>query len=182
MEASRVASKQMAGEKRSNSGSKADKVRAVVGEIVCSAWKHAAAKAGLALRASLNTKDELCHLDLFTQMHHDHKAENPEVYTPAFYEKARQLIKNAVALETTWGLHMIEGGVLGLSPAVMENNPQHLADIVCGRIGIEPIYGVKTLVPWAEQYMTAKNNKRNFFETRVVDYTSGGLDWGDGDE
>lgn len=127
-------------------------------------------------------RDEITHLHLFKHMHFTHKVENPEVYGSRFYSDAEVLLREATELETKWGKYIIRKGVPGLSDLLIDEYCKSRANEVAALIGIEPLYpGVKNPFPWVEQFSDpSKKREKNFFESKVVDYSVGTLDgWED---
>lgn len=126
-------------------------------------------------------RDELSHLELFIHMYHTLQFERPEIFTPAFYAKARRLVMDAVELETSWGKYIIEGGVLGVTDAIITSYIQYLANERVARLGWEPLYpGVKNPVSWVNKFSAVNGVETNFFEGKPTDYQAGGgLEWDD---
>lgn len=140
------------------------------------------AKHGKMLKSADNVKyiqrDEETHLELFFGMYRTLQAENPEIFTPEFYEKAKRIVMNAVELETAWGKHIISGGVLGVTDAIVENYIKHLANERVAKIGWDPIYpGIKNPIPWVNAISKVGGVETNFFEGKITDYQAGGLEW-----
>jgi len=120
-------------------------------------------------------RDEETHLEGFLGMYYTLQQENPEIFTTAFYEKARNLIHASVDLEIAWGQHTIEGGVLGRTNAIVEQRIKHLANVRAESMGWSPLYpGVKNPTPWIEEFSKVNGMNTNFFEGKVMDYQSGG--------
>lgn len=127
-------------------------------------------------------RDEITHLHIFKNMHHTHKIEEPWVYDASFYHDAYAIIQSAVNLEIEWGKYIIRKGVPGLSDVLMEEHIKSLANDRLAMIGMQPLYpGVKTPFGWVEQFSNPdKKREKNFFESKVVDYSVGVLgDWDD---
>ncbi|MPQ56358.1 ribonucleotide-diphosphate reductase subunit beta [Duganella sp. FT27W] len=123
-------------------------------------------------------RDEETHLEFFCRMYETLQQENPEIFTPEFYAAARKLMMAAVELEISWGKHTIEGGVLGLTDAIVELRIKHLANVRAARLGWEPLYpGVKNPTPWVEKFSAVNGSEVNFFEGKPTDYQAGGLEW-----
>lgn len=140
------------------------------------------AKNGKMLRSADQIKyiqrDEETHLEVFIHMWNTLQQERPEIFTPAFYEKAMKLIRDAVALEASWGKYIIEGGVLGVTDAIVDQRIQFLANDRCGRLGLPAPYpGVKNPTPWVEKFSAVNGVETNFFEGKPTDYQAGGLEW-----
>lgn len=124
-------------------------------------------------------RDEETHLEVFIHMWHTLQQERPEIFTPAFYAKVEKLIRAAVELETSWGKYIIEGGVLGVTDAIVDQRIKFLANERVERIGMAPLYpGVKNPTPWVEKFSAVNGVETNFFEGKPTDYQAGGgLEW-----
>lgn len=139
------------------------------------------AKHGKMLKSADNIKyiqrDELTHLDFFVAMYHTLRQENPEIFTEAFFAKARKIVTDAVDLEVAWGKHIISGGVLGVTDAIVTDYIKHLANLRTEKLGWEPLYpGIKNPIPWVDK-ISKIGGETNFFEGKVTDYQAGALDW-----
>lgn len=123
--------------------------------------------------------EEGTHLELFLNMFYTLQREEPEVFTPDLWEDIKQLFKDAVELETAWGCHIISGGVLGMTDAIVGDYIKHLANKRCAKLGMPEIYpGVKNPVEWVEKFSDVNYLEQNFFESKNVVYQVGGaLDW-----
>jgi ribonucleoside-diphosphate reductase beta chain len=125
----------------------------------------------------INRDEGGTHLDLFTEIHHGFRAENPEVYDAEFVRDARQLIRNAVEQEIVWGKYIIDGGFLGLTDAVLEHFVMGRGNKVSEMLGLGKLYdNVQDSAPWFDKF-SVPGAKTNFFERKVTDYQAGGLDW-----
>lgn len=137
------------------------------------------AKRGLMLKSADQIKyiqrDELAHLEFFLHIYHTLRVENPDIFTKAFYDKARAMLIAAVNLETAWGKHSIEGGVMGLTNPIIEQRMKFLANVRVERMGWEPLYpGVTNPAPWVEKFSAVNGVETNFFEGKPTDYQAGG--------
>lgn len=126
-------------------------------------------------------RDELEHLDFFVGMFKTLQVENPEIFTPQFYEKVWRLVMAAVDLEIAWGKHIISGGVLGMTDQIVTDRIRWLANQRMLAMGLEELWpGLKNPTPWAEKISAINGVETNFFEGKPTDYQSGGaLDFED---
>jgi ribonucleoside-diphosphate reductase beta chain len=69
-------------------------------------------------------------------------------------------------------------GVLGMNAAMMEDYLKFIANRRLSQIGLKEEYpGMTNPFPWMSEIMDLKKEK-NFFETRVIEYQTGGaLSW-----
>jgi ribonucleoside-diphosphate reductase beta chain len=97
-------------------------------------------------------------IDLINQI----KLENPHLWTPEFKQEIKGLFMKAVELEYRYAEDTMPRGVLGLNAQI--DLPQQWPNAV------NPF-------PWMSEVLDLKKEK-NFFETRVTEYQSGGaLQW-----
>lgn len=144
------------------------------------------ARRGKMIGSSDNVKliqrDEVTHLNLFLNIRRELRKEHPDLFMGSKGDEVRensiQLIKAAVDLESTWAAHIIEGGVLGLTPEITRQFIENLADQRAVAMGLGAIYGTKNPVPWFDKFSTPNGSDENFFERTVGDYkSSGALVW-----
>lgn len=125
----------------------------------------------------INRDEGETHLDLFTNMHHAFKAENPHLYDEQFRQDALTLIRDAAELEIAWGQYIIQGGFLGLTDAVAEHFVKDLANKRALALNLGVVYpGVQNPVPWFDDFSKPNATRANFFESKVSDYAVG-LEW-----
>jgi len=69
-------------------------------------------------------------------------------------------------------------GVLGLNASMFDEYMKFIANRRCAQIGLKELYpGAENPFPWMSEMMDLKKEK-NFFETRVIEYQTGGaLSW-----
>lgn len=122
-------------------------------------------------------RDETIHLNFGIDLINGIKAENPEAWTPELKEKLQSMIEEAVELEIAYAEDCLPRGILGLNASMFRDYVQHVADRRLERIGLNAHYGSKNPFPWMSETMDL-NKEKNFFETRVTEYQSGGsLSW-----
>lgn len=122
-------------------------------------------------------RDETIHLNFGVDLINGIKAENPEVWTPEFQQEIVDRVKHAVELEIRYAEDALPRGILGLNGDLFRDYVQHIADRRLERIGLEKQYGSPNPFPWMSETMDLSKEK-NFFETRVTEYQTGGtLSW-----
>jgi len=121
-------------------------------------------------------RDESIHLNFGCDVINTIVAENPQVWTPAFKEEITVLIKKAVELEKIYARDACPGGILGINSEQFCDYVEHIADRRLERIGLTKVYDTENPFPWMSQ-ATDLSKEKNFFETRVTEYQTGGLDW-----
>src|SRR5262245_56999234 len=118
-------------------------------------------------------RDETIHLNFGIDLINTIREENPEIWTPEFTAELHELIKEAVELEIAYAQDCLPRGILGLNAGMFREYVQHIADRRLERIGLKAGYGSRNPFPWMSEAIDLGKEK-NFFETRVTEYQSGG--------
>jgi ribonucleoside-diphosphate reductase beta chain len=123
-------------------------------------------------------RDESMHCNFGIDLINQIKLENPHLWTPEFRDEIQTLIKRAVELEYRYAEDTMPRGVLGLNAPMFKEYLRFIANRRCQQIGVEQLYpGVANPFPWMSEMIDLKK-ERNFFETRVIEYQTGGaLTW-----
>ncbi len=122
-------------------------------------------------------RDETVHLAFGTDLINTIVEENPAIWTPEFKQLLVDKIKESVVLEKKYAREALPKGIMGLTPDSIEEYLEHIADRRLERIGLPVQYNTKNPFPWMSEIMDVRKEK-NFFETRVSEYKTGGqLEW-----
>ena len=123
-------------------------------------------------------RDESMHCNFGIDLINQIKLENPRLWTPEFREELRTLFQTAVDLEYAYAEDTMPRGVLGLNAPMFKGYLRYIANRRAQQIGIEALFPVEdNPFPWMSEMIDLKK-ERNFFETRVIEYQSGGaLSW-----
>lgn len=124
-------------------------------------------------------RDEVTHLTLFQNIIKTLQKEKSELFTPQLKEEVYTMFKEAVRLETGWGQYITQGQVLGLTNEILEQYIQYLADERLKAVGFEKIYNVEHPIKWVDDFSSFNDQKTNFFEGTVANYSKGSLDFDD---
>ena len=124
-------------------------------------------------------RDEVTHLLLFQNMINSVRKERPELFTAQLEEIVRGMFRKAVALEASWGSYITQGQILGFTDKIIEQYIQYLADKRLEAVGYKPEYNVKHPIPWVDGYASFNDQRTNFFEGNVVNYSKGSIDFDD---
>ena len=133
---------------------------------------------GVAEQFQYILRDESMHMNFGIDVINQIKIENPHLWTQSFQQEAVQMIREAVELETQYARDTMPRGVLGLNAPMFEEYLQFIANRRCSQIGLAEQYpGAGNPFPWMSEVLDLKKEK-NFFETRVTEYQTGGaLSW-----
>jgi ribonucleoside-diphosphate reductase beta chain len=123
-------------------------------------------------------RDESMHCNFGIDVINQIKLENPHLWTPEFREDIRNLMRKGVELEYHYAEDTMPRGVLGLNAPMFKEYLRFIANRRCVQIGLEPLFrGANNPFPWMSEMIDLKK-ERNFFETRVIEYQTGGaLNW-----
>src|SRR6266404_4658 len=123
-------------------------------------------------------RDESMHCNFGIDLINQIKMENPHLWTPEFRDEIQGLIRKAVELEYRYAEDTMPRGVLGLNAPMFKEYLRYIANRRCQQIGVEQMFpGASNPFPWMSE-MTDLKKERNFFETRVIEYQTGGaLSW-----
>ena len=124
-------------------------------------------------------RDETIHLNFGMDLINTIKIENPEIWTPELKGEIEQMIDQAIDYEVAYAEDCLPDGVLGLNAGQFREYVQYIADRRMERIGLQGKWGAKNPFPWMSETIDLSKEK-NFFETRVTEYTSSAsLVWDD---
>jgi ribonucleoside-diphosphate reductase beta chain len=123
-------------------------------------------------------RDESMHCNFGIDLINQIKLENPHLWTREFREEIRELFKHAVELEYRYAEDTMPRGVLGLNASMFKSYLRFICNRRCQQIGLDPLYpNEENPFPWMSEMIDLKK-ERNFFETRVIEYQTGGaLSW-----
>jgi len=125
-------------------------------------------------------RDESMHMNFGIDVINQIKIENPQLWTPAFQQEMIALIKEGTELEYQYAVDTMPRGILGMNASMMKEYLHFIANRRLAQIGLGELYpGATNPFPWMSEIMDLKKEK-NFFETRVIEYQTGGaLSWDD---
>ncbi len=124
-------------------------------------------------------RDEVTHLLMFQNLINSTKKERPELFTEELENTVRDMFRKAVDLEASWGAYITQGQILGFTDKIIRQYIEYLADQRLEAVGYKPMYNVKHPIPWVDGYASFNDQRTNFFEGNVVNYSKGSLDFDD---
>lgn len=122
-------------------------------------------------------RDESLHLNFGVDLIETIREENPGVWTEEFEAEIEGLIRESVELERRYAREACPEEVLGMGPEQFAEYVEYVADRRLDQLGMEPVYDTDNPFPWMAEQVDL-NKEKNFFETNVAEYQSGGsLEW-----
>ena len=123
-------------------------------------------------------RDESMHCNFGIALINQIKLENPHLWTAEFKAEINALFEQAVELEYRYAEDTMPRGVLGLNASMFKGYLRYIANRRATQIGLDPLFpNEENPFPWMSEMIDLKK-ERNFFETRVIDYQTGGaLAW-----
>jgi len=122
-------------------------------------------------------RDESQHLNFGINLINSIKEEQPELWTPDFQAHIIDLVKRAVVLEYTFATEVFPRGIFGMNAAGFKQYIEHIADRRLESVGLPQQFKVANPFTWMSEAVDL-NKEKNFFETRVTEYKTGGqLSW-----
>ncbi|PLY10986.1 MAG: ribonucleotide-diphosphate reductase subunit beta [Sulfurimonas sp.] len=124
-------------------------------------------------------RDEVTHLVLFQNLINSLKKERHELFTQELKNEVIEMFKQAVALEVAWGKYITGGQILGLTDDIIEQYIKYLADDRLASVGFAKLYNVANPIKWVDDFSKFNDQKTNFFEGTVANYSKGSLSFDD---
>ena len=119
-------------------------------------------------------RDESLHLAFGCDLIKTIRDENPEIWTQEFQDEILDLVRQAVVLEQRYAHDACPEGLLGINADKFSQYVEFVADRRLERLELPKIYGRENPFPWMSQ-ATDLSKEKNFFETRVTEYQTGGV-------
>ena len=129
---------------------------------------------GVAQQFQYILRDESMHMNFGIDVINQIKAENPELWSEQFQSEMIDLIKKGVDLETRYAYDTMPKPILGMNSKLFEEYIKFIANRRFIQIGLPEQYpGATNPFEWMSEIMDLQKDK-NFFETRVTEYKTGG--------
>jgi ribonucleoside-diphosphate reductase beta chain len=119
-------------------------------------------------------RDESVHLAFGRDLINTIVQENPEIWTNDFKQTLVDNIKRSVELEYAYTKDCLPKGILGLNADAVNQYVEYIADRRLESIGLPKHWESANPFPWMSEVIDLRKEK-NFFETRVTEYQSGGM-------
>ena len=133
---------------------------------------------GVAEQFQYILRDECMHLNFGIDVINQIKVENPELWTNEFKQSIVELILEGVEYEKAYAEDTMPCGMLGMNANLFKEYVEFIANRRFAQIGLPEYFpNVLNPFPWMSEILDLKKEK-NFFETRVTEYQTGGaLEW-----
>jgi len=123
---------------------------------------------GLASGTNWVFRDESMHMSFAMEVIETVRSEEPDLFNDELENQIREMLHEAVDCETTFAEDVLSGGVHGLSLRDMRTYLEYVADLRCGMLGMDPLFGSKN--PFSFMELQDVQELTNFFERRVSAY------------
>ena len=133
---------------------------------------------GVAEQFQYILRDESMHMNFGIDVINQIKIENPQLWSGEFQQQMVDLILEGVELEIAYAYDTMPRGILGMNAPVFEDYVRFIANRRLAQIGLPAQFpGAQNPFQWMSETLDLKKEK-NFFETRVTEYQTGGaLSW-----
>ncbi len=124
-------------------------------------------------------RDESMHMNFGIEMIHQIIIEQPTLWTETFQRKISNKIVRAAELEEAYAHELMPNGILGMNASSFQDYTRYIADRRLNALHLPTRFQAKNPFPWMSEAVDLTKSK-NFFETRVTEYQTGGaLEWDD---
>ncbi len=127
-------------------------------------------------------RDEVTHLQLFANIYKEIQKEYPSLFTEKVINNVKDMFYQAYELERKWGEYITEEAILGFSNELIDKFIKYLTNKRLKAIGLEEMFpevGQKNPLSWFDSFSSFNEQKTNFFEGNVTNYSKGSLNFDD---
>jgi len=122
---------------------------------------------GLSFSNELISRDEGLHCDFAVHLHNEH------LINQVPKDRIKEIITSALSIEKEFILESLPVDLIGMNSNLMSQYLEYVADRLLIDLKCEPIFNSKN--PFDFMVNIALENKTNFFEKRVGDYSKSGV-------
>ncbi|ELD6875066.1 ribonucleotide-diphosphate reductase subunit beta [Campylobacter coli] len=124
-------------------------------------------------------RDEITHLLLFQNMINSVRKERPDLFNENNINKIYDMFKKAGDLEIKWGKYITQNQIMGFTDDIIEEYIHYLVDQRLVAINLDKIYNAKHPIKWVDDFSKFNDQKSNFFESKVTNYSKGSISFDD---
>lgn len=129
---------------------------------------------GICEQIQYTLRDESIHIEFGTKLINGIKEQNPGLWSEEFKQETIEHIRRATELEIEYVKEVLPRGVLGLNSDMFLEYMRYISNRRLEAIGLPKIYeNPRNPFGWMTEVIDLGKQK-NFFETRVTDYQTGG--------
>jgi ribonucleoside-diphosphate reductase beta chain len=122
-------------------------------------------------------RDESMHCNFGIDLVNTIKLENPQLWTESFKNELIAIFKRGLELEYAYAEDTMPNGVIGLNAPMFKEYLEFIANRRLKQIGLNDLFNnPQNPFPWMSEVIDLRKEK-NFFETRVTEYSKAGLSW-----
>jgi ribonucleoside-diphosphate reductase beta chain len=130
---------------------------------------------GVGEQIQYTLRDESLHIKFGMSLISHIRSDNPKIWTKAFEQETLEHIETAMELEVAYAREVLPNGILGLNSDMFINYVQYIANRRLEGLDLPAAYeDVQNPFPWMSEIIDLEKCK-NFFETRVTEYSVGTL-------
>ncbi|MCX2683417.1 ribonucleotide-diphosphate reductase subunit beta [Campylobacter sp. MIT 21-1685] len=124
-------------------------------------------------------RDEITHLLLFQNMINSVIKERPKLFNKENIDKIYEMFQRAGELEIKWGKYITQNQIMGFTDDLIEEYIHYLVDQRLVAINLQRIYNAKHPIKWVDDFSKFNDQKSNFFESKVTNYSKGSISFDD---
>lgn len=124
-------------------------------------------------------RDEITHLLLFQNMINSVHKERPDLFHKANIDKIYEMFERAGELEIKWGKYITQNQIMGFTDDIIEEYIRYLIDQRLVAINLNRLYNAKHPIKWVDDFSKFNDQKSNFFESKVTNYSKGSISFDD---
>lgn len=124
-------------------------------------------------------RDEIAHLLLFQNMINSVRKERADLFHRANTDKIYEMFERAGELEIKWGKYITQNQIMGFTDDIIEEYIHYLIDQRLVAIDLKRLYNAKHPIKWVDDFSRFNDQKSNFFESKVTNYSKGSISFDD---
>ena len=93
--------------------------------------------------------------------------------------KIYEMFEAAGNLEIKWGKYITDNQIMGFTDDIIEEYIHYVVDQRLLAIGLEKKYNASHPIKWVDDFSKFNDQKSNFFESKVTNYSKGSLSFDD---
>ena len=131
---------------------------------------------GIGEQIQYTLRDESLHIKFGTNLINRIREDNPKVWSKSFEQETMSHIEKAIELEVQYAKDVLPNGILGLNSDMFIDYVKYIANRRLVNLNMDsPYKDAKNPFPWMSEIIDLEKCK-NFFETRVTEYSSGNIE------